>query len=99
MVGEICFQAAFGLIEGSLKNERVLLVWRDCEQWDYDTLPKLLAKKQIAAGDSEYAEIYINGDHTLPTVFQDNDADGGAIRSLKIRSIEEAFLRLMFEGA
>lgn len=93
------FSEGYVMIEGSLKNERVLLVWRDCEKWDYDTLPKLLAKKQIAAGDSEYAEIYINGDHTLPTVFQDNDADGGAIRSLKIRSIEEAFLRLMFEEA
>ena len=93
------FSEGYVMIEGSLKNERVLLVWRDCEKWDYDTLPKLLAKKQIAAGDSEYAEIYINGDHTLPTVFQDNDADGGAIRSLKIRSIEEAFLRLMVEEA
>ena len=93
------FSEGYVMIEGCLKNEHVLLVWRDCGKWDYDTLPKLLDKKQIAAGDSEYAEIYINGDHTLPTVFQDNDADGGAIRSLKIRSIEEAFLRLMFEGA
>lgn len=93
------FSEGYVMIEGCLKNEHVLLVWRDCGKWDYDTLPNLLDKKQIAAGDSEYAEIYINGDHTLPTVFQDNDADGGAIRSLKIRSIEEAFLRLMFEGA
>ena len=95
------FSHGYVLIEGYLKNpsERVLIVWRDCEKWDYDTLPKLLDKKKILAEDSEFTEIYINGDHTLPTVFQDDDADGGAQRTLKIQSIDETFLRLMFEGA
>ena len=86
-------------IEGHLDGERVLLLWRDCERWDYQSLPQLLRKKQIKPQDSEFAEIYINGDHTLPTVWQDNDADGGSTRTLKIRSIEAEFLRLMFAEA
>ena len=87
------------LVEGYLNGELVLLLWRDCERWDYDGLQQLLAKKKIKLQDSEYAAIYINGDHTLPTVWQDNDADGGSARTLKIRSIEAEFLRLMFAEA
>lgn len=87
------------LVEGYLNGELVLLLWRDCERWDYDGLQQLLAKKKIKLQDSEFSAIYINGDHTLPTVWQDNDADGGGARTLKIRSIEAEFLRLMFEGA
>ena len=86
-------------IEGYLDGERVLLLWRDCECWDYDGLQRLLEKKKIKPQDSEFAAIYINGDHTLPTVWQDNDADGGSARTLKIRSIEAEFLRLMFAEA
>ena len=86
-------------VEGHLNGELVLLLWRDCERWDYDGLQRLLAKKKIKPQESEFAEIYINGDHSLPTVWQDNDADGGGARTLKIRSIETEFLRLMFEGA
>ena len=84
-------------IKGQLKGERVLLVWRDCERWDYDGLQQLLEKKDIKPQKNEFAEIYINGDHTWLTVWQDNDADDGSARTLKIRSIEEEFLRLMFE--
>ena len=87
------------LVEGYLNGELVLLLWRDCERWDYDGLQRLLEKKGIKPQESEFAEIYINGDHTLPTVWQDNDADGGSARTLKIRSIEAEFLRLMFAKA
>ena len=86
-------------VEGYLNGELVLLLWRDCERWDYDGLQRLLEKKKIKPQESEFAEIYINGDHTLPTVWQDNDADGGSARTLKIRSIEAEFLRLMFAEA
>lgn len=87
------------LVEGYLNGELVLLLWRDCERWDYDGLQRLLEKKGIKPQESEFAEIYINSDHTLPTVWQDNDADGGSARTLKIRSIEAEFLRLMFAEA
>ena len=93
------YDKGYVFVEGRLEGEPVLLVWRDCERWDYDGLQQLLEKKKIKPQDSEFSAIYINGDHTLPTVWQDNDADGGGARTLKIRSIEAEFLRLMFEGA
>lgn len=93
------YDKGYVFIEGHLDGERVLLLWRDCERWDYQSLPQLLRKKQINPQDNEFAEIYINGDHTLPTVWQDNDAEGGMARTLKIRSIEAEFLRLMFAEA
>ena len=93
------YDKGYVFIEGYLDGERVLLLWRDCERWDYDSLQRLLEKRGIKPQDSEFAEIYINGDHTLPTVWQDNDADGGSARTLKIRSIEAEFLRLMFAEA
>ena len=93
------FDKGYVFVEGHLDGERILLVWRDCERWHDDSLPQLLEKKRINPQDSEFAEIYINGDHTLPTVWQDNDADGGSARTLKIRSIEAEFLRLMFAEA
>ena len=91
------FSDGYVLLEGRLKNARVLLVWRDCERWNYEELPKLLAKKRVNPQDSEYAAVYINGDHTLPTAWQSDD--GSENRSLKILPIEAEFLRLMFEGA
>ena len=93
------YDKGYVFMEGHLEGEPVLLVWRDCERWNYDGLQQLLEKKKIKPQDSEYAAIYINGDHTLPTVWQDNDADGGSARTLKIRSIEAEFLRLMFAEA
>lgn len=93
------FDKGYVFVEGHLDGERILLVWRDCERWHDDSLPQLLEKKRINPQDSEFTEIYINGDHTLPTVWQDNDADGGSARTLKIRSIEAEFLRLMFAEA
>jgi len=93
------YDKGYVFVEGHLDGGRVLLLWRDCERWDYDGLQRLLEKKKIKPQESEFAEIYINGDHTLPTVWQDNDADGGSARTLKIRSIEAEFLRLMFAEA
>lgn len=93
------YDKGYVFVEGRLNGELVLLLWRDCERWDYDGLQRLLAKKKIKPQESEFAEIYINGDHTLPTVWQDNDAEGGMARTLKIRSIEAEFLRLMFAEA
>ena len=93
------YDKGYVFVEGHLEGEPVLLVWRDCERWDYDGLQQLLEKKKIKPQDSEFSAIYINGDHTLPTVWQDNDADGGGARTLKIRSIEAEFRRLMFAEA
>ena len=84
----------FVFIEGRLPNgENCLIVWRDCERWDYQQLPELLKKRRINPNKHEFDVIYINGDHNIPTVLQ--EADG--IKTLKLRPIEPEFLSLMFD--
>ena len=84
----------FIFIEGRLPNgENCLIVWRDCERWDYQQLPELLKKRRINPNNHEFDVIYINGDHNIPTVLQ--EADG--IKTLKLRPIEPEFLSLMFD--
>ena len=84
----------FVFIEGRLPNgENCLIVWRDCERWDYQQLPELLKKRRINPNNHEFDVIYINGDHNIPTVLQ--EADG--IKTLKLRPIEPEFLSLMFD--
>lgn len=84
----------FVFIEGELPNgEDCLIIWRDCERWDYQQLPELLKKRRINPNKHEFDVIYINGDHNIPTVLQ--EADG--IKTLKLRPIEPEFLSLMFD--
>ena len=84
----------FVFIEGRLPNgENCLIIWRDCERWDYQQLPELLKKRRINPNNHEFDVIYINGDHNIPTVLQ--EADG--IKTLKLRPIEPEFLSLMFD--
>ena len=84
----------FVFIKGRLPNgENCLIVWRDCERWDYQQLPELLKKRRINPNNHEFDVIYINGDHNIPTVLQ--EADG--IKTLKLRPIEPEFLSLMFD--
>lgn len=93
------FTDGYVLVEGWIKNpnEKILVVLRDCEVWDYDKLPELLKRKRINPQDSEFEAVYINGGHTLPTVWQSDD--GAENRTLKIMQIEAEFLRLMFAEA
>lgn len=74
-------------------DEKTLIFWRDCERVDYDGLQAQFDRLGINPADSEYSQVYVNGDHTLETVW-----DGEQSGSLKIVSIEDAFLSLMFEG-
>nr|WP_236931075.1 site-specific DNA-methyltransferase [Glaesserella parasuis] len=88
-------------------DDKTLIVWRDCEQWHYENLyaekefshnfqdskTTLFGKINFNPKNTDYAQVYINGDHTLETVW-----DGEQSGSLKIISIEDAFLSLMFEG-
>ena len=84
----------FVFIKGRLPNgENCLIIWRDCERWDYQQLPELLKKRRINPNNHEFDVIYINGDHNIPTVLQ--EADG--IKTLKLRPIEPEFLSLMFD--
>ena len=90
-------EQGFVAIECHLPNqsadEKTLIFWRDCERVDYDGLQKQFDRLGINPADSEYSQVYVNGDHTLETVW-----DGEQSGSLKIISIEDAFLSLMFEG-
>ncbi|EQA08629.1 site-specific DNA-methyltransferase [Glaesserella parasuis] len=74
-------------------DEKTLIFWRDCERVDYDGLQTQFDRLGINPADSKYSQVYVNGDHTLETVW-----DGEQSGSLKIVSIEDAFLSLMFEG-
>ena len=72
-------------------RERVLVVWRkltgDAGR-DQAALEAWLAKVQINPRDTEYATIYLNGSHALPS-----DESSGA----RLRLTEEAFAQRMWE--
>lgn len=90
-------EQGFVAVECRLPNqhadEKTLIFWRDCERVGYDELQRHFDRLGIHPADSEYGQIYLNGDHTLETVW-----DGEQSGRLKILSIEDAFLSLMFEG-
>ncbi len=90
-------EQGFVAVECRLPNqsadEKTLIFWRDCERVDYDGLQAQFGRLGINPADSEYSQVYVNGDHTLETVW-----DGEQSGSLKIVSIEDVFLSLMFEG-
>ena len=92
------FERGYVTVEGTLPSEeRCLVLWRDCEQVDYDALNTLCEKLQINPKDSEYDVVYINGDHNIPSITQEAEDEGGISRSLKLRQIEPEFLQRMFE--
>ncbi len=83
------------MVEGKMRNgAAVLIVWRDCGKICPSQLNNLLEKKGIRPGDSEFATIYVNGDHSIANkkLGSENDTP-----ELKVRSIEEEFLTRMFE--
>ena len=77
-------------------GEKTLVLWRDVEQVDYETLNRLCDKLAINPADSEFDVVYINGDHNIPAVFTSTEAEGGVTKTLKIRQIEPEFLSRMF---
>jgi adenine-specific DNA-methyltransferase len=89
----------FVLVTGSLPTgEKTLVLWRDVERIDYESLNRLCDKLAINPADSEYEVVYINGDHNIPIVFTSLEAEGGITKTLKIRQIEPEFLSRMFAG-
>lgn len=88
-------------VKGKLPTgEKVLILWRDCEEIGYEKLNELLRKQKIDLSNKDiYSQsetfdvIYINGDHNIPTVFTDSD---DSVKTLKVRSIESEFLSRMF---
>ena len=95
-VSEISDKRENGLVmvQGiNTSGEKTLVIWRDCEKYDYDKLNRYLDSRDINPQDSEFEVVYINGDHNVPTVFTDSD---DSVKTLKVRSIEAEFLSRMF---
>ena len=81
-------------VEGTLPDGEIALVlWRDCEKVGYEGLDALLGRLKINPQDSEYDTVYINGDHNITTVWENENGFSGR---LKIRQIESEFMALMF---
>lgn len=77
-------------------GEKALVLWRDVEKLDYDSLNRLCQKLAINPADSEFDVVFINGDHNIPAVFTSTEAEGGITKTLKIRQIEPEFMSRMF---
>ena len=82
------------MVQGTnTSGEKTLVIWRDCEKYDYDKLNRYLNRLNINPQDSEFEVVYINGDHNVATAWEDSD---GGLKTLKVRSIESEFLARMF---
>ncbi|MBO3655039.1 DNA methyltransferase [Acinetobacter bereziniae] len=85
----------YAQITGKLRTgEYTTVLWRDCEKIGYAELDQLLAKLKINPNDGEYQLIYINGDHNVASKYTTKE---GEEKQLKVRSIEQTFLKNMFE--
>ncbi len=98
-VKHIDMQLGLGFVSvtGTLPSgEKTLVLWRDVEKLDYDSLNRLCEKLAINPADREFEVVYINGDHNIPAVFTSTEAEGGITKTLKIRQIEPEFMSRMF---
>ena len=76
----------FKVVTGTnLKEESVLVIWRNVKEQDNAVLEEFLDKSGYNPGDTEYDHIYVNGDHTLDDPHS------------KVKMIEIEFKRLMFD--
>lgn len=82
----------FKVITGeSLAGDKILVIWRNIEEKDNDTLDEFCQKMKYNPLDMEFDIIYVNGDNNLENLKRDED-------TWKVRMIEEEFTRLMFEN-
>lgn len=95
--GEFWFRAVEGHILSvpgdDLSRERVLVIWRKLSGdsgRDQAALEAWLGKMKINPRDTDFATIYVNGNHALPS-------DGDA--ATRVRLIEETFAQRMWEDA
>lgn len=83
------------IVQGELSGgEEALILWRDLGKVDNQELKKILEKQGIHPREKGFI-LYVNGDHNLPNTVKDD----GEEKTIKIRSIEAEFNRLMFEEA
>lgn len=84
--GNIC------VVEGVThrKNEKTLVIWRNCEVVDNQALNRFFEKMDYSTLARDFDVIYVNGDNTLPNLRRDEDG-------WKVVLIEEEFKNRMFE--
>jgi adenine-specific DNA-methyltransferase len=76
----------FKVIKGkNPQDETVLIIWRNLEKKDNKALEDFMNKQKYHPRDTEFDNIYVNGDHTL----EDPKS--------KVKMIEIEFKRLMFD--
>lgn len=72
-------------------DQKVLVLWRDCDTVSNEALNTFFRKQSLNPLDYEYDRIYVNGDNTLENIRLDEE-------HWKVMLIEQEFHRLMFEG-
>lgn len=78
-------------IEGVTRTgERTLVIWRDVDAIDNESLNKFFEKQAYSTKDSEFDRIYVNGDCNLENLHSDED-------SWKVVLTEKEFAKRMFE--
>jgi len=79
------------VVEGTNpENERVVVLWRNLDEIDSDSLDAWFKKQDYNTKDQEYDVIYVNGDNNLENLRRGD-------QTWKVRLIEEEFGRLMFD--
>ena len=81
------------MVQGTLPSgEKALVIWRKVADMPSEELDRFLFSQSINPRDMEFGVIYVNGDNHLENTRRPDE-------TWKVRLIEEAFLRLMFETA
>lgn len=84
-------------VEGALPSgESSLVIWRDCEKIDYETLKRYGNRFDLEGENNPFDVIYINGDHNMPAIYAPTEGEDGQAWARKIRQIEPEFLERMF---
>jgi len=81
----------FVIVTGkTLAEEKILVVWRDCNQHDNKSLNEFLQKSKYNPLDTEFDRIYVNGDNNVENLKVGEE-------KWKVVLIEEEFKKRMFE--
>ncbi len=72
------------------EERRVMVVWRDCDQWPNDKLEEKCRQAFESFRPDEFDLVYVNGDNHLPIIKSGEE-------SWKVNLIEETFHERMFD--
>lgn len=78
-------------VEGETRTgERTLVIWRNVDEIDNESLNTFFEKQAYPTKDSEFDRIYVNGDNNLENLRSDKELQ-------KVVLIEKEFAKRMFE--